>query len=176
MNYDRLILELMDRVSVLEDKVKYLESTANGKSTIVKVNSSNEGETIGRDTTKYFLNGKIYGKGKLVHAIVKEYVKRNPGITASQLMQAFDRSLQGSLGVVRTLEDVQENYLDYNKRFFAASEYIIHTSTEDCVVCSQWGIANIGNILTRTKQLGIRVDEIEGNKKKIIFVKKPDKK
>ena len=162
MNYDRLILELMDRVSVLEDEVKYLKSKVNNE--IIYENEDGSEENIrlsrdlaGRDTTKFILDGKRYGKGKLVHAIVEKYVNMNPNISAAQLMLVFDKSLQGSLGVVRTLKDVKINCSDYSRRFFVTPEYIIHTSTEDCVVCSQWGIGNIGNILVRAEQLGMKV-------------------
>ena len=162
MNYDRIILELMDRVSALEDEVKELKNKVNAVDNYEDTDSCDDGvrisrDSVGRDTTKFILDGKRYGKGKLVHADVEKYVSMHPDITAAQLMLAFDRSLQGSLGVVRTLEDVKLNCSDYGKRFFATPEYIIHTSTEDCVVCSQWGIANIGNILARAEQLGIEV-------------------
>lgn len=163
MNYDRIILELMDRVSSLEDEVKELQSVIENLNIL---ESSDDGgydirDSAGRDTTKFILDGKRYGKGKLVHAIVEKYVRMNPTVTAAQLMLTFDRSLQGSLGVVRTLEDVKINCSDYGKRFFTTPEYIINTSTEDCVVCSQWGITNIGNMLARAEQLGIEVKMIK---------------
>lgn len=166
MNYDRLILELINRVSLLEEDVKSLklrlEDIAESGASDFAENSVNASrDSAGRDTTKFILDGKKYGKGKLVHAIVEKYVNMNPGITAKQLLSVFDKSLQGSLGVVRTLDDVKENCSDYARRFFATSEYIIHTSTEECVVCSQWGISNIGNILARAEQLGIEVQAIK---------------
>lgn len=166
MNYDRIILELMDRMSALEDEVRELKNRVNDTYNYEDVDGGDDGirisrDSAGRDTTKFILDGKKYGKGKLVHAIVEKYVSMNPNISATQLILTFDRSLQGSLGVVRTLEDVKLNCSDYSRRFFATPEYIIHTSTEDCVVCSQWGIANIGNILTRAEQLGIEVQMIK---------------
>ena len=33
-------------------------------------------------------------------------------------MMTFDKSLQGSLGVIRTLEDVKNSYIDCERRFF----------------------------------------------------------
>ena len=165
MNYDRIILELIDRVSALEDEVKELKAKQNNSNnyedTENDISFGNSKDSYGRDTTKFSLDGKVYGKGKLVHAIVEKYVTMNPNISATQLMTTFDKSLQGSHGVVRTLSDVKINCSDYNRRFFATSEYIIHTSTEDCVVCSQWGIANIGRILSRAEQLGIEVKIIK---------------
>lgn len=118
-------------------------------------------DSAGRDTTKFILDGKKYGKNRLVLAIIKKYVAMNPDISAEKLLLTFDRSLQGSLGVVRTLEDVKENCSDYKTRFFTAPDEIIHTSSKDCVVCTQWGIGNIGNIVIRAEQLGIQVQVIK---------------
>ena len=150
----------------MEDEVKELKKKTNDTDVYKNItrNNDNTSKTLtsknsaGKDTTKFILDGKKYGKGKLVHAVVKKYVNMNPDISAMQLMLTFDKSLQGSLGVVRTLEDVKHNCSDYRTRFFTTSEYIIHTSTEDCVVCSQWKIDNIGNILARAKQLAIEIE------------------
>ena len=106
------------------------------------------------------LNGVRYGKNRLALAIVSEYCKTVPNVTATTLMATFDRSLQGSLGVIRTLTDVKNSYEDYERRFFCQPSEVIHTQTEDCVVCTQWGIANIGNIIARAKELGINITTI----------------
>lgn len=160
MNYDRIILELMDRVSVLEDEVKQLKEaqsqTESGIET-VSVQAGLTGNSSGRDTTKFILDGKKYGKNRLVLAVVKKYMEMHPDTTAAKLMMTFDKSLQGSLGVVRTLDDVENSYSDYKTRFFAAPDELIKTQTDVCVVCTQWGIANIGNLVVRAEQLGIDI-------------------
>lgn len=161
MNYDRIILELMDRVSVLEDEVKKLKNERT-VSDVVKpeLETPTQSYSNGRDTTKYILDGKKYAKNRLVLAVVKKYMTMNPGISASELIGAFDKSLQGSLGVVRTLDDVERNCSDYKTRFFANPDELIQTRTQPCVVCTQWGIANIGNIVARAKQLGIEIQAV----------------
>lgn len=158
MNYDRLILELMDRVSALEDEVATLKK----QNTVFDKTPINNNEIKSpiynsRDKTKYILNGTRYGKNRLVLAIVTEYFKRNPDVSAETLISTFSKSLQGSLGVVRTLNDVKNNYFDYEKRFFCKPNEIIHTHTDDCVVCTQWGVSNINSIIARAKELGINV-------------------
>jgi hypothetical protein len=166
MNYDRIILELMDRVSALEDEVENLK---NSKSKIVVVEREGEAESIfepstdsnSRDTTKYILDGKRYGKSRLVLAIVKKYMIQHPNISSEELMSVFDRSLQGSLGVVRQLDEVKKAYSDCEKRFFINTNEVINTSDGVCVVCNQWGIGNIVNMLKRAEQLGINVDIIK---------------
>ncbi|OZQ62752.1 hypothetical protein CA596_29765 [Paenibacillus odorifer] len=162
MNYDRIILELLDRISKLEGEVAVLKSK-------FEVIDDNEEKSIddlsvdssGRDTTKYILDGKKYGKNRLVLAIVKKYMTQNPDISAENLMAIFDKSLQGSLGVVRELAEVKKLYSDYHRRFFTSHDEIINTSTNDCVVCTQWGIGNIGQIIARATQLGMEVVELK---------------
>ena len=163
MNYDRIILELMDRVSTLEDEIEKIKQNQ----TKVEVNEGEElvfgntTDSYGRDTTKYIFEGKRYGKNRLVLAIIKKYISENPNTTVKQLLTVFDKSLQGSLGVVRKLDEVKNAYADYKRRFFVSPNEIIKTTTGDCVVCTQWGIGNIGNIITRAKQLDINVTVIK---------------
>ncbi len=159
MNYDRIILELMDRVAALEDEVENLKSKPENR----EEDEENESiygtstDSSGRDTTKYILDGKRYGKNRLVLAIVKKYMEENPDITTDQLLAVFDRSLQGSLGVVRELKEVKKAYADYERRFFVSQNEVIKTTTGICVVCTQWGISNVGNMIIRAKQLGIDI-------------------
>ena len=75
MNYDRIILELIDRVSTLEDEVKELKNKVNAVDNYEDIDGSDDvvrisRDSAGRDTTKFILDGKRYGKGKLVHAVV----------------------------------------------------------------------------------------------------------
>lgn len=161
LNYDRIILELLDRVSFLETELKELKAQL--------VNSSNS-ETIddrplessygNKDTTKYMMDGKRYGKNRLALAIVQKYVSLHPNISAQQLMSIFDKSLQGSLGVVRTFEDAKRSYSNSERRFFMQPNEIIRTSTEDCVVCTQWGAFNIDFLVTRAHELGFSITKV----------------
>lgn len=113
--------------------------------------------TSGQDTTKYIFNNRKYGKGKLVLAVVQQYMKDNPDTTATLLMTVFPKGLQGSLGVVKLMKDTHINCQDPHKRFFLDNYSIIHTATEDCAVCSQWGIGNINNFIDKAKKLGYMI-------------------
>lgn len=118
----------------------------------------------GRDTTQYRFNGEIYCKNRLVLAVVQKYAKESPNISADDLMSAFDKSLQGSLGVVRPLEGLKDKYADFERRFFTKPHEIIRTSTGDCVVCTQWGKSpkpNIDDFLRRARQLKYEISEIK---------------
>lgn len=161
MNYDRIILDLINRVSALEDEVEILKKEKILFEENPNANGLNETSTSnGRDKTKYVFNGAKYGKNRLVLSVVKMYSESNQGISAKALMSTFDKSLQGSLGVVRTLSDVKQNYSDYERRFFCRPNEVIGTTTENCVVCSQWGTFNIKNFIIRAKELGFEIKEM----------------
>ena len=156
MNYDRIILELMNRVSALEQQVSQLRE---GKFALQPntANQQQDASNSGRDKTKYIFNGVRYGKNRLVLAVIKDYCARFPYISVEELMSTFDKSLQGSHGVVRFLSEVKECYVDYEKRFFCQEEDVLHVGDQQCVVSTQWGVANIGNFIARAKQLGIQI-------------------
>lgn len=163
MNYDRLILGLIDRVSALEGEVEYLksvltkdEANKDKKELIIEV-----AKEKGRDTTKYILDGKKYGKNRLVLRIVQKYMLQNPNTSTEKLQVVFDKSLQGSLGVVRSLEDVKNVYADYERRFFTTEDEQIHTTDGIAVVCTQWGYGNIDGIIKRAEQLGMSIEIIK---------------
>lgn len=166
MNYDRIILELLDRVSALEDHVAKLEEalSSDQQDRPVYETSVDEEDTAkasGRDTTKYLFNGKTYGKNRLVLAVVQKYVREHPNVSAEDLMSTFDKSLQGSFGVVRRLDGLKESHADYEHRFFTAPNEKIQTSTGICLVSTQWGKPNIGAFLKRAKQLNYEIAEIK---------------
>ena len=161
MNYDRVILEMLDRISLLEEEIRLLKEKSGTENESLRFNLgriSASGNT--KDTTKYLFDGKKYGKNRLAHAIVSKYISEKSTITAIHLMTIFDKSLQGSLGVVRTVEDAQKSYADPERRFFMRPDEVIHTSTDNCVVCSQWGSFNIGNLVVRARDLGFVIKEI----------------
>lgn len=85
----------------------------------------------------------------------------NPNVSKTELFDVFEKSLQGSLGVVRDLNEARLNCKDYNIRYFIKPEEQIKISSHTIVVCNQWGVSNIGNITARAKQLGIDISIIE---------------
>ena len=166
MNYDRVILELLDRVAKLEDEVSRLKQN---KSSVIELQSDeNENKknyldyspSSKKDTTRYVFKGQVCGKNRLVLAVVHEYFKEHPNISSNELLLVFDRKLQGSLGVVRELEELKKTSSEYRRRFFIAPNEIIRTTTGDCVVCSQWGIGNIGDFIKRANSLGYDIQTI----------------
>lgn len=156
MNYDRIILELLDRVSKLEEEVERFKEKE-----VELEEMDGEMASSGRDRTKYVLDGKIYGKNRLVHGIVRKYVDMNPDTDKEGLLRAFDKSLQGPLGVVRDYKEAKENCSDYTKRYFTKIAERISTTSGTMVVCSQWSVDNIGNVIMRAKEFGIEISVVE---------------
>jgi hypothetical protein len=162
---EQIILDLLGRVAKVENDIAMLkDGTALSEEPFDRKGFTPEIPINSRDTSKYLLDGKLYGKGRLVLAVVQKFVEEHPeGITAEKLMSTFDKSLQGSLGVIRTLDDARRSYANYEQRFFTADGEPIHTDSDVCVVCSQWGIFNINRLITRARQLGVDVTVISEN-------------
>ena len=94
---------------------------------------------MAKDKTIYIFNGNTYGKGRLVLAVIEQYVCDNPGISKEELEERFPTVLQGSIGVFSSIEEAEEKYK--SKRHFVKSP--IKLSNATIAVCSQWGIGNI---------------------------------
>ena len=161
MDYANIILEMLDRIKKLENEVAELKNNSNKNS----INNSRIEETTTepkkrkRDTTRYLFNRNVYLKNRLVLAVVHDYIKENPTITCEQLQTVFHKSLQGSMGVVETVEKARIRS-NYTVRFFTEENEIIHLNDGDMYVCSQWGILNIPNFLKHAATLGYTIDPI----------------
>lgn len=174
MDYANIILEMLDRIKKLEQEVtdlkqlqksNYITSTdiSNKQAENHSYNPSvsYQTPTAGkRDTTRYMFEGNVYLKNRLVLAVVKAYVAKNTSLTRQQLKQVFDKTLQGSIGVVENI-DVAELRSDYEVRFFTKPAEIIHLIDGDMYVCTQWGILNIPNFIKRAQQLGFQIEPIK---------------
>jgi thiol-disulfide isomerase/thioredoxin len=111
-----------------------------------------------KDTTKYQFNGQTYGKGPLVLEVIKSYIRENPNITLEKLQEIFPKNLQGSVGVIDTYENIRTKYEDKRKRHFLNKKDVIELKTgEKIVVCTEWGINNIGKFIEKTKELGFEI-------------------
>lgn len=166
MDYQEIILDLMNRVIKLEKEVEALKSAKETTSVvqhiqepeIIKPIVNNRLET-GRDKTRYMFKGNVYLKNKLVLSVVTDYVNEHPNITINELKEVFNKSLQGSIGVVES-EMIARLRKDYEVRFFAKDYEILHLIDGNAYVCTQWGILNIPNFIARARQLGYEIEEI----------------
>ena len=148
MNYELEIIELKKRIETLERLI-------NAKTEPVVKDT-----TLGsnRDKTKYMFEGKVYPKNRLVLAIIKKYIAENP-VSFDELNKVFDKSLQGSLGVIETYDNAQK-ISDASKRYFMKDEDILFLTDTKTVVCTQWGIFNIVKFVKRAEALGFEIEII----------------
>lgn len=158
---EKQVLGLQTEVSELKSRLSELENerTEQHATEPPDIMSMASPVTGKRDTTKYMWEGNVYLKNRLVLAIVRDYAKRHPGITRRQLKTIFDKTLQGSLGVVEDEETAKQRN-DCDKRFFAKPDEALTLADGNMYVCTQWGILNIPRFLARARELGYDIKEI----------------
>ena len=163
MDFSDILLEMQNRIIRLERERADLRGELEQLNRRLHAGEENEpkknGEKTKRDVSRYLFNGNVYLKNRLVLAVVQKYVKAHETLTCNQLKHVFEKSLQGSIGVVEHVE-VAVRRLDTAVRFFTKEEEVLHLADGDMYVCSQWGIINIPNFLARAKQLGFNIEKI----------------
>lgn len=116
-----------------------------------------------RDTTKYYFNNHKYGKGRLVLAVVTNYVSDHPDINIDELRAVFPKNLQGSIGVFNELEFVKNKYADKgHKRHFVKPNETVQIGDCSVAVCTEWGAGNIEMFVEQTEALGYTVTPTNG--------------
>lgn len=158
MEYNELILDMLNRIVKLEKEVELLKKEKKPSEMISKEPFIEE-RPQQRDKTRYMFNGNVYLKNKLVLAVIKDYISKNQSITCNDLKTVFDKSLQGSIGVVE-YENIAKQRKDYQVRFFEKEDEILRLVDGNMLVCSQWGILNISNFIKRAEQLGYEIEQI----------------
>ena len=158
MEYKELILDMLNRIVKLEKEVELLKKEKTPSEVISKETFIEE-RPVQRDKTRYMFNGNVYLKNKLVLGVVKDYVSKNQTITCNELKTVFDKSLQGSIGVVE-YENIAMLRKDYQVRFFAKEDEILQLIDGNMFVCSQWGVLNISNFIKRAEQWGYKIEQI----------------
>lgn len=117
-----------------------------------------------KDFSKYLFKGKLYGKSRLVLAVVTEYVEDCKPAVFDELRSAFPDDLQGSLGVVRRIEDVSDKYKGIGgvKRYFVNEDEVIRLpSGEQVIVCTQWGAGNTETFVEHARlEFGYEVNKV----------------
>ena len=112
-----------------------------------------------KDKSKFRFKGKVYNKGRLVHAVVQQYVEDNPTISYNELLQAFPNNLQGSQGVFKTFSKAEQIYQDSGRKrhYLKPAEVIILGEGEKIATSTQWGIGNINGFIQKAVDLGFKI-------------------
>lgn len=114
-----------------------------------------------RDYSKFKFNDEVLSKNRLVLSVIKKYIDEHPNIELNELKNIFPDELQGSHGVVKTLDEYRNENLK-GKRFFDAENEIIYLSDETpIVVCSQWAIGNVTRFNEQARKIGYTIEKID---------------
>lgn len=112
-----------------------------------------------KDYGKYLFKGIKYPKNRLVWAIVEEYVNLRT-VTFEELEQTYSDDIQGSIGVVKTVEDIQLNR-DPIRFFIKPNEILTTADNVKFAVCNQWGKDNIDRFIKVASELGFEITRVE---------------
>lgn len=118
----------------------------------IKTENKNFKQATIRDNSKYEFDGKMYGKGPLVHAVIKKYVADNPAVTYEQLKEIFPDTLMKRFGVFAK-ETEARSYSGKVNRYFLKEEQLIKLSDETIAVCNQWTAALINPFIDVCKNI-----------------------
>lgn len=107
-----------------------------------------------KDYTKYEFKGERYGKGRLVLAVIQDFVENSEEITLEELREIFPKELQGRLEVLVDLDTASDINSKGYKRYYNQEDEVIRLSNGDKVlVSSQWGIGNIDNFIQKANEV-----------------------
>lgn len=126
-----------------------------------QIEQRREAQRSSRDLSKYKFEGKIFGKGRLVLAVVKASVLKSPPISLGELKQRFPDELQGAWGVVARTEEVERRLATKSKKryFVGADEIIVLDSKESVAVSNQWG-HNFEGFFNHARDLGFQIEKV----------------
>ncbi|WP_254105391.1 AAA family ATPase [Aliivibrio fischeri] len=119
---------------------------------------------MARDNTKYRFEESVYGKGRLVHAVVATYIERYDA-TLAQLEQIFPGSLQNKNGNVFITQQEYDERLskssDVENRFYNKAEDRLLTHDGITIyVSNQWGVGNIEAFYQQAINQGFAIEKI----------------
>lgn len=113
-----------------------------------------------RDVTKYSLDGgrSYYGKGRFVREVVAHFMELNPNLTFEQLSHIFEDHLQGSYGVIRSVDSIDKSShdkKDLRSRYVMSEDMVLQSYDGiQFVVSNQWATYNFINILNLLEKWG----------------------
>lgn len=108
-----------------------------------------------KDVTKYsFKEHKNLGKGRLVLAVIKDYVENNPDISLEDLLKVFPGKYHGTYPIIKKVEEIPEKG---RVRYFMKDKDRIDLLDSKIAVCNQWGITNIDTFIKVCKTIGLEI-------------------
>lgn len=102
-----------------------------------------------RDLTKYRFNGQVYGKGRLIQAMLLDFVSVRKKISLEELQSIFPKELHGKYEIIEDVRLIKKNGL--GDRYYKDNVFILLDGTK-CLICNQWGSGNVHNIFVYIKK------------------------
>jgi hypothetical protein len=145
---------------ILENIVISYKSTNNQQAIAVESlrNMDDPDEYHTYDNTRYKFMDNVYGKNRLVLAIINDYISNHDNCTLESLQTTFPKRIQGSLGVVDTFENANEIYTRTRHKRHFLGNIITLRSGQQIVVCTQWGIGNINRFINKAREIGYNIE------------------
>ena len=114
-----------------------------------------------RDTTKYRFNNQVYGKGRLVLAVLSTHAGDSPKMTFDELLALFPRNIQGSSGVFSDEKAAREIYeRSGHKRHFVKPGEVIQLADRVVAVSAEWGASNIDKFIAHAEAIGYHISPV----------------
>jgi hypothetical protein len=106
-----------------------------------------------KDYSKFTFKGVAYNKGRLVNAVIRDYVDQNPNVSFSELLKLFPKDTQGAFGVFATINDASETFSRLgHKRHYLKPEELIRLKDAEISTCTQWNPLNIDKFIKIAKK------------------------
>ncbi len=118
----------------------------------------------GKDYTKYIFKGQKFGKGRLVLAVVTDYVKNNQSISFPELKTIFpdeiqyDSFMNQKYGIIQTESLVRDQ--NWDKHFFTNDNEKINLHGTTILISREWGANNISQFLRSAENAGIQIKKV----------------
>ncbi len=113
-----------------------------------------------KDVTRYRFMGELMNKRRLVLECIKKYIS-DTGITAPEkLLEVFPDYIQGSLGVIRPVEQA-ELYSNATDRYYFNDEDVLQLDGGIYVVSKDWTVNNIDRFIKVMRGLGYEIEVLE---------------
>lgn len=160
---NNLLNEIDVVISYKNSKILSQSTSINDKITSGRTGSTLQAKSISntKDYTQYNFNGAIYGKGRLVLAIIAKYVEDHPNTSYAMLENVFPKYLQGSHCVFAKVEDAINSGKRDKIRFFIKENELINLRDSVIAVSTEWGISNIGKLIQAANSMGYGITAIE---------------
>lgn len=155
-------------------KIKYIKGVGKMLNIPLEVVLEDENSTVAVDKpvkqkgrrAMFSLNGGVaFYKNRSVLNTVRQFVAQMPSATFSDVCNFFPRELQGSYGVVRTIEEIKlrkrQNKTEESRWFLEPKEILTAADGVRFAVSKEWGDNFVSFQNHVTNQLGWSLEEVD---------------